>query len=105
MSNVCNPNNVSGLKQADFQKDINGKKTVLRGETVTYSADSKNISKFTPSEVYYWFVESPSGEMRVKGPSVTVEFSDKCEYIIKCGTINVENTAEKLATYIKVTID
>ena len=29
MSNVCNPNNVSGLKQADFQKDINGKKTDL----------------------------------------------------------------------------
>lgn len=87
------------------QININGKKTVLRGETVTYSADSKNISKFTPSEVYYWFVESPSGEMRVKGPSVTVEFRDKGEYIIKCGTINVENTAEKLATYIKVTID
>ena len=29
MVNVCNPNNVSGLKQADFQKDINGKKTDL----------------------------------------------------------------------------
>ena len=29
MANVCNPNNVSGLNQADFQKDINGKKTDL----------------------------------------------------------------------------
>ena len=29
MSNVCNPNNVSGLKQTDFQKDIDGKKTDL----------------------------------------------------------------------------
>lgn len=87
------------------QININGKKTVLRGETITYSADSKNISKFTPSEVYYWVVSSPDGDMRVKGPSVTVDFSDRGEYTIKCGTINVEDSSEKLATYIKVTID
>lgn len=87
------------------QININGKKTVLRGETITYSADSKNISKFTPSEIYYWVVSSPDGDMRVKGPSVTVDFSDRGEYTIKCGTINVEDSSEKLATYIKVTID
>ena len=87
------------------QININGKKTVLRGETVTYTADSKNISKFTPSEVYYWIVDSPDGEMRVKGPSVTVDFDEKGEYIIKCGTINVDNTEEKLATYIKINVD
>ena len=29
MENVVNPNNLSGLRQADFQKDINGKKTDL----------------------------------------------------------------------------
>lgn len=87
------------------QININGKKTVLRGETITYSADSKNISKFIPSEVYYWVVSSPDGDMRVKGPSVTVDFSDRGEYTIKCGTINVEDSSEKLATYIKVTID
>lgn len=87
------------------QININGKKTVLRGETITYSADSKNISKFTPSEVYYWVVSSPDGDMRVKGPSVTVDFSDRGEYTIKCGTINAEDSSEKLATYIKVTID
>lgn len=87
------------------QININGKKTVLRGETVTYTADSKNISKFTPSEVYYWIVDSPDGEMRVKGPSVTVDFDEKGEYIIKCGTINVDNIEEKLATYIKINVE
>ena len=29
MKNVCNPNNLSGLRQADFQKTINGKQTDL----------------------------------------------------------------------------
>lgn len=86
------------------QININGKRTVLRGETITYDADSKNISKFTPSEVYYWIVTSPTGVMKVKGPSVTVDFNEKGEYNIKCGTINVENPEEKLATYITINI-
>lgn len=83
------------------QINIHIPERIAVGETVEFSADSKNISKFQPTN-YYWDFE---GVYRTKGSNVKVKFEKEGTFRVRCGTIAEEDNSVRICTYTFITVE
>lgn len=83
------------------QVNIHVPENIKAGKRVTFYADNKNITKFTP-ETYYW--DCGNG-VKMKGQKCNVTFSKKGTYRVKCGTIADDDPSERICTWVDVTVE
>ncbi len=83
------------------QVNIHVPENIKAGQLVTFVADDKNITKFTPKTYYWDFGNGTKG----RGEKGSVTFSKKGTYRVKCGTVAAENSSLKLCTWTYVTVE
>lgn len=83
------------------QINIHVPEHIAVGETVEFTADAKNISKFQPVN-YYWDFEDVS---KTKGASAKVKFDKKGTFRVRCGTIAEDDNSVRMCTYTFITVE
>lgn len=79
---------------------INGKRTAVVGEKLTFEADGSSIKSFTPT-YYYWDFGRKN---KAKGKVASITFSRAGHYKIKCGTISEEDPSVRLCNFIEIDV-
>ncbi len=75
--------------------------TVKQGQEVTFEASGEYITTFTP-KAFYWDFGKLGKE---KGVRVTKKFNKKGSYMVRCGTIAVEDKNTRLCTWIEIKVE